>query len=169
MNFATFTDDTKYETNNTAAATTTTITNKSEDIFLNEILKPTENIQQQTIPTNLVSDLEGLLIGSTNIETNVNKKIDKNSILALYGQTKNINSPTANSFQQNNSNNILGMNQQQQQHQQNHFQIQQQQLQQQQTNRLFQLNLNQNKLNNQQQVLKPSESNVKEFNFIILR
>ena len=157
MNFATFTDDTKYETNTnniaaTVTTTTTTTTNKlsSEDNFLNEILKPTENSQPQK--TNLVSDLEGLLIGSTNIETNVNKKIDKNSILALYGQTstKSINSPTANNFQQNNSNNILGMNQQH-----HHHQIQQPQ-QQQQANRLFQLNFTPNS----QQVLKPSESNV---------
>jgi hypothetical protein len=155
MNFATFTDDTKYETNtNNIAATITTNKLSSEDNFLNEILKPTENIQPQK--TNLVSDLEGLLIGSTNIETNVNKKIDKNSILALYGQTstKSINSPTANNFQQNNSNNILGMNQQ---HPHHHHQIQQPQQQQQQANRLFQLNFNPL---NSQQVLKPSESNV---------
>ena len=156
MNFATFTDDTKYETNtNNIAATITTNKLSSEDNFLNEILKPTENIQPQK--TNLVSDLEGLLIGSTNIETNVNKKIDKNSILALYGQTstKSINSPTANNFQQNNSNNILGMNQQHPHH--HHHQIQQPQQQQQQANRLFQLNFNPL---NSQQVLKPSESNV---------
>lgn len=154
MNFATFTDDTKYETNtNNIAATITTNKLSSEDNFLNEILKPTENIQPQK--TNLVSDLEGLLIGSTNIETNVNKKIDKNSILALYGQTstKSINSPTANNFQQNNSNNILGMNQQHPHHH-HHHQIQQPQ--QQQANRLFQLNFTPNS----QQVLKPSESNV---------
>jgi hypothetical protein len=152
MNFATFTDDTRYETNTNNIAATITTTNKlsSEDNLLNEILKPTENIQPQK--TNFVSDFEGLLIGSTNIETNVNKKIDKNSILALYGQTsnKNINSPTANNFQQNNSNNILGMNQQ---HPHHHHQIQQPQ---QQTNRLFQLNFNPNS----QKVLKPSESNV---------
>jgi hypothetical protein len=152
MNFATFTDDTRYETNTNNIAATLTTTNKlsSEDNLLNEILKPTENIQPQK--TNFVSDFEGLLIGSTNIETNVNKKIDKNSILALYGQTsnKNINSPTANNFQQNNSNNILGMNQQ---HPHHHHQIQQPQ---QQTNRLFQLNFNPNS----QKVLKPSESNV---------
>lgn len=87
QNFASF-DNNLFENNNS----------KNEDInFLNDSLVNTTTTAEpsQLQQTNKVtSDFEGLLIGSTNIETNSAKKIDKNSILALYssgfsGSTQN--------------------------------------------------------------------------------
>lgn len=89
QNFASF-DNNLFENNNS----------KNEDInFLNDSLVNTTTTTtaepSQLQQTNKVtSDFEGLLIGSTNIETNSAKKIDKNSILALYssgfsGSTQN--------------------------------------------------------------------------------
>jgi len=160
QNFASF-DNNLFENNNS----------KNEDInFLNDSLVNTTTTTtaepSQLQQTNKVtSDFEGLLIGSTNIETNSAKKIDKNSILALYssgfsGSTQNFAS-TQNSTNNSakNTNNFFQTNPiQQHQHQNQQQQQQQNQFNNFNNNQLFQLNFPQKN----QTTLKSPQTNFED-------